>query len=170
LDAIGGFAPALIDEMTEYKVRVALEKRGGTFLDWHKQEKNVEAFEKTPIAKRKIQLGDFVLMVFKKQTMDKSHDQQSGRMYIVRKILASKSPVRYELCDLKGTPVDNSFYESELTVSPERPDDSTYWLIKPQDTYKERTHKGKRQIYVQFLHYPANEGENAGQVKKRAPN
>jgi hypothetical protein len=156
LDAIGGFAPAEIDEETEWKVRNALEKRKKPFLDWKTQEENVKKYESE---KHKINLGDYVYKIFQKDALGKGYDTQAGRLFIVKRILASKNPVRYELVDLKGAKVAGSYYKEQLVLSPTKPTDGTYWLIRPQKKFKERVFNGRKQIYVSWLFYPANEGE-----------
>jgi hypothetical protein len=169
LDAIGGVPPASVDEMTEYRVRQAYEKRKRPFLDWHQEEDNVDRFEETPPAKRKLNLGDYVYKVMEKDPLGKSYDVQAGRLYIVKRILAAKDPIRYELCSLKGADVPGSYYVQQLIKS-EPPKEDRFWQIKPQDKYKKRTLHGKKQIYVQFLHYPANEGRtDEGEKKHNFP-
>lgn len=157
--AIGGISPASVNELTEYKVRKAQENK--PFLDWHQQEENVKAFaEKTP-AQRKVNLGDYVYKSYSKDPMGKSFDIQRLQLYIVIKILAAKDPVRYELSDIDGNPIPGSYYQEQLVVCPKKPSKDQLWLVKPQESYKERRDPktGKKQIYVQWLLYPASKGE-----------
>lgn len=157
LAAIGNISPASVDDVTEYQVRKAQQTK--PFLDWHKQVENAKSFsEKTP-AQRKFNVRDCVYLSFKKTAMDKSYDLQRGTLYFITRILATQDPVRYELADLKGRPVPGSYYQEQLVKSPTKPDENKLWLIKPQETYKERTKDGKKQIYVQWLFYPAKDGE-----------
>jgi hypothetical protein len=169
LDAIGGFSPASVTELTEYKVRLAMEKKGN-FLDWHQQEENIKKFEDTPEAKRKINLGLYVYKTLEKEALGKSHDTQAGRLYIVEKILAAKDPIRYVLCGLTGKLIPGSYYREQLIVCPEKPDKDTFWLIRPQETYKERMFKGKKQVYVTYLFYPADEGLKESRIELQAFN
>lgn len=155
MDVLGGLAPSSVDELTEYKVRLAQEKAKTPFLDWVQQEQNIKDYAAKKSSQKKIKLGDFVLLQYKKEPLDKSYDVQSGRMYIVRRVLASKDPVRFELSTLKGANVEGQYYEAELTVSP-LPE---FWHIREEENRKERTVNGRREVYVHYLYYPANEGE-----------
>ena len=160
IDALGGISPASVTPFTEYKVRLAREKnQKHKYLDYHQQEQNVNSFElKTP-AQRKLNLGDVVFKTLKHDPMGKSYNVRYGTMFLVTKILAAKDPIRYGLVHLNGAPVEGTFYEQQLIKCPIKPDKDTFYLIKPQDVYKERTVKGEKQIYVQYLYYPANQGE-----------
>ena len=159
LDAIGGMSPASINEYTEYKVRMYQEQKKAPFLDWHRQEENIKSFAGKNYSKSQIKLGDFVYKVFPEEALGKSYDTQRGRLYIVKRILSAKDPLRYELSGLKGNPIPGTYYAEQLTVTPEKPDKDKYWLIREEDNRKERTFKGKKQVFVHFLYYPANEGE-----------
>lgn len=158
-DALGGMTPASVNDLTEYQVRNAQQKKNPSFLDWRRQEENVKLFNATKPSKRKINLGDLVYKHYGQKPLGKSYDIQAGRLYLVRRILASKDQLRYELCGLKGNPIEGSYYGQQLVVSPEKPDQRKYWLIKPNEHRPERMYKGKKQVYVEYQYYPANEGE-----------
>ena len=158
MDAIGKIAPAAVNEFSEWRVRLAREK-AHKFLDWRQQEENVKTFERKKPSERKLNLADVVFKALPKNVMGKSYDVQYGTMFFIKKILASKNPIRYVIVHMNGDSVDGSYYEQQLIKCPVKPNSDTLYLIKPQERYKERTVKGQKQIYVQYLYYPANQGE-----------
>jgi len=60
-------------------------------------------------------------------------------------------PPLYKLVDLLKDPVQGSYYQSQLKISP-NPNDGDYWTI--EKVLKKRTRNGKREQLVKFLFYP----------------
>jgi hypothetical protein len=143
--------PNEITDSTEYQLR---EKRKSVdFLDWHKQIDNKRNFF-TNYDSQPIHLGDYVYLYGHPEPLEKSHDYQLGRLYLVAGIKAELSPKMYVLHGLLGEIIPASWYDWEIRKSPEKPTDKTYWTISEQDDYAHQTIKGVKYLYVSFLHYP----------------
>jgi hypothetical protein len=147
-----------VNEFSEFKIRLAQIRRKKPYLDYHKQEQNVISFEQKTAAQRVINLGDVVYLSLADKAFSKGYDVQAGAMYLVHKILAAKDPVKYGLIHLNGDAVEGTFYLQQLIKCPIKIDENTFYIIKPQEKFKTRWVRGEKQIYVQYLFYPANQG------------
>lgn len=149
--AIGNLAPSEVNDQTEFKVREA--RKGEHYLDWKEQIANKLQFHQT-IDSQPIKIGDYVYKYNKNEPLGKSHDTQIGRLYIVVGVKTEMRPLMYKLHGLLGEDIPGHYYAWEIVKSPVKPDKDTYWTIKPQDKYEERTRNGVKEIRVQYLFYP----------------
>lgn len=149
--AIGNLAPSDVNDETEYKVREA--RKNKHYIDWKEQIQNKLQFHET-IRSQPITIGDYVYKYNNKEPLGKSHDTQIGRLFIVAEVKTEMDPLMYKLHGLLGEDIPGHYYAWQIVKSPVKPDENTYWTIKPQEKYEERTRNGVKEIRVQYLFYP----------------
>ena len=147
-EAIGGLKPS---DIKSRKDTPLVDKQIGFHPDvpFEVQVENQKQYELKPHA---LKIGDFVYIDLKKKLFDKSFSSPNYQLYIVSKIDAGKSPVMFQLKDLKGDIKPDFFYREQLLKS-ERPKAGAYFRI--EKILDKRTRRGKREYLVKYLHYPS---------------
>jgi hypothetical protein len=68
----------------------------------------------------------------------------------------------YKLHGLRGEDIPGFYYAEQLRLSAQRPDEETYWEIKPlapNEKPQEKTIKGEKHVWIEWLYYPKEYGE-----------
>lgn len=68
----------------------------------------------------------------------------------------------YQLHGFQGEIVPGYYYAQQLRLSAKKPDEDTYWEIKPlhgNEKFKEKTIKGVKHVWVEWLYYPKEYGQ-----------
>lgn len=84
---------------------------------------------------------------------------QRGRVYIVEKILTLRKRPLYSLTGLKGETIAGTFYRESLTLSPLKPDRSSFWHISKIHYNRVKYIKRKKCVLCSFLFYPRSYDE-----------
>lgn len=146
--AIGGLRPAYIKgPLDDPKVDEAIGIPEDTsFKD---QLDNQKTYEKK---KNLIQKGDFVYADFGPTAFEKGFDSPNYQIYEVAQVDAGKTPPLFKLIDLAGAKVPGNFYPQQLTKTKAPTPRTTFRIEK---VLKTRKRKGKKEVLVKYLHYPA---------------
>lgn len=98
--------------------------------------------------KPKLKVNDFVRISRIKGTFEKGFDANwSLEIFRVAEVLETK-PVTYHIIEYDKSPIEGSFYEQEL----QKTEESEVFLV--EKVIKQRTVKGKKQLYVKWLGWP----------------
>lgn len=120
-------------------------------------------------SKPKFEVGNFVRISRIKNTFEKGYEPKwTYEFFKVAKVLPTV-PYTYHLVDLHKEPVKGSFYEQELQLTKQKPDDE-YLIdkvlderdkvvtkkVKVRGKYVDKEVKvpGKKEVYVRFLGFP----------------
>ncbi len=145
---IGGLKPAqikgpeddpLVDKAIGYKLEVDVDT----------QKRNQRKYEND---KRNIQVGSYVYVDFPPDSFEKSFDTKRNQLFIVNRIDAGKFPAIYKVEDLMGTIQPGWFYKEQLLPT-SKPEANSFFKV--EKIVKKRTRKGKKELFVKYLHYPA---------------